>query len=63
MGLQLRDLLNAFLTAKQRNVEAGELKPETFGDYHACGTRLVDALGPRRLVDDLRAELAIDLPP
>ena len=55
-GLTLRDLLNRFLTAKQRKVEAGEMKDRTFGDYYAAGARLVDAFGPHRLVDDLRAE-------
>ena len=56
VALQLRDLLNHFLTAKQRKLKVGELKPKTFGDYHACGARLVDAFGAKRLVDDLRAE-------
>ena len=55
-GLTVRDLLNHFLTAKKRQVEADELKLKTFGDYHACCGRLVEAFGKSRLVDDLRAE-------
>ena len=54
--LQLRDLLNHFLTAKQRKLDAGELKQKTFGDYHRCGTKFVDAFSPRHLVNDLRPE-------
>ena len=55
-GLPIRELLNHFLAAKQRKLEAGELKPKTFGDYHAVAARLVDGFGARRLVDDLSAE-------
>ena len=55
-GLTVRDLVNHFLTAKERQVEADELKLKTFGDYHACCGRLVDAFGKTRQVDDLRTE-------
>ena len=55
-GLELRDLLNRFLDAKTRKLEAGEIKPKTFGDLHATCARLADAFGGRRLVDDLRAD-------
>ena len=55
-GLELRHLANHFLSAKQRQVDAGELQLKTFGDYHATATRLIDAFGVRRLVDDLRSD-------
>ena len=55
-GLVLRDLCNGFLDAKMRRVEAGELKPGTFAEYHrACG-RIIEAFGPRRAPDDLLAQ-------
>ena len=55
-GLTIRDLVNHFLTAKERQVEAGELKLKSFADYHACCARLVDAFGKSRVVDDIRAD-------
>ena len=55
-GLELRDLHDRFLTAKQRRLELGELKPKTFGDYHACAARIIDVFGARGLVADLAAD-------
>ena len=54
-GLTIRDLANRFLTAKRAKMEAGELTPVSFADYHATCKRIVGAFGPRRLVTDLDA--------
>src|SRR3990172_2238301 len=55
-GLVVRDLCNRFLTAKQRQRDAGDIKPKTFGDYHATCKMVVLSFGKNRLVDDLAAE-------
>ena len=55
-GLELKDMLNHFLSAKQRQVEAGELTTKTFSDYHTAASRLIEAFGKHRLVDDLTAD-------
>ena len=55
-GITIRDVVNHFLTAKQRKLETGELQPKTFADYHACAGRLVAAFGASRPVDDLIAD-------
>jgi integrase len=55
-GLALRDLLNRFLSAKQALVDAGELAPRTWKEYHGCCQVLSDAFGKDRLVLDLRSE-------
>jgi len=52
-GLVLRDLANHFLTAKQRDVDRGELGRRSFADYHTLAKRLVGFFGPHRLVSDL----------
>lgn len=55
-GLTVRDLVNQFLTFKRQQVEANEIKPRTFSDYHdACG-RVVKAFGRARAVADLGAD-------
>ncbi len=64
--LSLRDLINRYLTAKQRQVEAGELGRRSFADYHTAMARLIKLFGPHRLESDflpedfgrLRGELA-----
>jgi integrase len=55
-GLELRDVLNRFLAAKQALVDAGELAPRTWKEYHGTCDILADAFGKTRLVADLRAE-------
>jgi integrase len=49
----LRDLVNHFLTAKQRRMDSGDMGRRSFADYHATCGRLVEAFGVHRLVDDL----------
>ncbi len=51
----VRDVLNAFLAAKRKAVENGEIRPRTFGEYHATCKRIADAFGVRRPVSDLDA--------
>ncbi len=48
--LTLRDLVNRFLTAKQRRVESGELGPQSFADYLRIYGRVIKAFGPHRPV-------------
>jgi integrase len=65
-GLTVADLCNRFLTAKQRQWEAGEISSRMFeptadpkkpkGEYPATTNRLVATFGGNRLVDDLTAE-------
>jgi len=53
-GYTVRLLVNDFLTFKKRRVDAGELSPRTFADYHQICGLLVKGLGPDRRVDDLK---------
>jgi len=53
--LTVKDMCNAFLTAKLRQLESGEITPRTFTDYRSATDRLIAAFGKRRRVDDLRA--------
>jgi integrase len=55
-GLTMRDLCNRFLTAKERQRDAGDIKPKTFLDYYATGKTVIEAFGRNRLVDDLTTE-------
>jgi hypothetical protein len=52
-GLTVKDVANAFLNAKDRQLEAGELSPRTRADYGSIMVMLVDGLGKNRLVSDL----------
>jgi integrase len=69
--LSVRDLVNHFLTAKQRRVDGGEMGARSFNDYHRTAARVVKSFGVHRLVDDLapgdfgllRSELAADFGP
>jgi integrase len=54
-GYTVRNLANAFLTAKRRMVTTAELSERTFADYYATCGRLVHAFGDRP-VDDLAAD-------
>jgi integrase len=65
-GLTVADLCNRFLTAKQRQYEAGEITARMFeptadpkkpkGEYPATTDRLIATFGGTRLVDDLAAD-------
>jgi len=65
-GVRIKDVVNAFLTAKQTAVDAGELSERAFRDYYATCAETVEVFGRERLVSDLngpdfeklRAELA-----
>ncbi len=52
-GLTVRELLNRFLTAKRHLVDAEEITPRTFAEYHATCKRIGEQLGLDCLVDDL----------
>src|SRR6516225_1405785 len=64
-GLTVADLCNRFLTAKQRQREAGEISNRLFeptadstkpkGEYPTTTNRLIAMFGGSRLVDDLAA--------
>lgn len=51
--LTVRDLVNHFLTAKQRRVDAGDMGPRSFNDYHRTAAMMVKFFGALRRVDDL----------
>src|SRR5262249_44186383 len=50
-GLTVADLCNRFLTAKQRQREAGEISACMFDEYKATTDRLVSTFGKTRSVD------------
>ncbi|QJX00308.1 tyrosine-type recombinase/integrase [Frigoriglobus tundricola] len=54
--LTVADLCNAFLTAKKRKMDAGELTSMMWYDYKFATDFLVKQFGAKRLVDDLAAE-------
>lgn len=66
VGLVVKDLCNRFMTAKQRQRDAGEITRRSFDEYYKTCDRLVKFFGAVRLVADLdasdfekfRAELA-----
>ena len=53
-GLTIRQLANRFLTSKKRLVESGELTPRTLDDYERTCARVLETLGPSRIVTSLR---------
>lgn len=55
-GLDVRGLVNAFLTSKENLVKSGELTARTFADYHSTCERIVTAFGKYRLVTDLASD-------
>jgi integrase len=55
-GIQVRDLVNHFLTAKRQLMESGDLASRTFQDYYDTCLRVADAFGKARPVADLRPE-------
>jgi integrase len=54
--LTVKELVNAFLAAKDALVDAGELASLTWGDYKTACDEIVAAFGKTRLVSDLRAD-------
>jgi integrase len=54
-GLTVANLCNAFLTAKLRKVESGELTSRSFMEYRQTTDLIVSAFGKNRLVEDLAA--------
>src|SRR5262252_5866772 len=55
-GLAVAGLCNAFLTAKHRKVESGELGARSFMEYREITDLIVAAVGKTRLADDLAAD-------
>jgi integrase len=55
-GLTIRELANHFLTAKEQQRDAGDIRPSTFADYYSTCKTLSEAFGKDQLVDDLVAE-------
>ncbi|MCC6425932.1 MAG: hypothetical protein IT435_03830 [Phycisphaerales bacterium] len=49
-AVTLRDLVNRFLTAKQRRVETGEMRARSLQDYFYSASLLIEALGKDRRV-------------
>ncbi|HEX4000222.1 MAG TPA: tyrosine-type recombinase/integrase [Pirellulales bacterium] len=52
-GLTLKHLVNVFLTAKRRQLDACELSSRMFADWFSVCELLIDSFGGNRLVDDL----------
>jgi len=44
-GLTVAELVNAFLTDRKNRMDAGELAPRTFSEYHKACARVVDTFG------------------
>lgn len=55
-GLTMRELCNRFLTAKQHQLDTGEIVWHTFSDYKKTTDRLISVIGKNRLVADLAAD-------
>jgi integrase len=53
--LTVRDLLNHFLTAKERKLKSNEISARTFAEYQTTCKRVSDEFGLRRSVIDIRA--------
>ncbi len=52
-ALEIRDVCNAFLAAKERALKSGELAPRTFERYHSACVAIVEALGGNTAVESL----------
>jgi integrase len=55
-GLDVRDLLNRFLTAKRHLLDTSEITQRTFDDYHTSCARVGASFGLSRRLDDVRPE-------
>ena len=53
-SLPLVDLVNNFLSWKQEKVDAAELAPRSFSDYHLACEKIIGVFGRSRSVEDLR---------
>lgn len=53
-GLTVKELVNAFLAAKEGRVNSGELSPRTFEDYFAICQSVLEQFGRSRRVQGLR---------
>jgi integrase len=56
VGLTIKDLVNRFLSVKKQRLDNGELSGGTFTDYHRTCSRVVEAFGRTRIVEDLAAD-------
>jgi integrase len=54
-GPTVRDLVNQFLTAKQRRLDSGDMGRRSFSDYHYAAKRLIGSFGRERVVTSLSA--------
>jgi integrase len=55
-GLTIRGLCNRFLTVKEQQRDAGDIRPRSFADYFTTCKLIVEAFGKTRLVEDLAAD-------
>lgn len=55
-GLTLRELVNRFLTSKQRMIASGDLVPMTFKLHRDTCAKLISFFGGDRLADDVQPE-------
>ncbi len=55
-GLTIKDLCNAFLTAKLQLKQSGEITAPTFEGHTGTTDLLINFFGKDRLVDDLAAD-------
>jgi len=55
-GCTLRNLANAFLRSKKRKLDAGDLSPRSFRDYHKTCETVLTFFKKDRRVDDLRPD-------
>jgi integrase len=55
-AVTIKDVVNAFLWAKESLKEAGESSPRTFDEYNAMTDELIAHSGKSRLVSDLASE-------
>jgi integrase len=55
-GLAVRELLNRFMTSKERLRDSGEIVDQTFSEYCRTCDRIGKAFGMDRLVDDLATD-------
>lgn len=55
-GITVRDLVNHYLTAKERRLEAGEMGLRSFSQQHATAKRMLQFFGKNKLVVDITAD-------
>ncbi len=55
-GIEVAEVCNRFLSAKQALVDTGELQRRTWQDYYTVCVRIVRVFGRTRLVSDLSAD-------